>query len=64
MHAHLSVIAVPVADADTLDALESEILTELDPPLNLAKVGKTPLRTQLSALRKRYAGGGRVNSER
>ena len=56
MHAHLSVIAVPVADADTLDALESEILTELDPPLNLAKVSKTPLRTQLSALRKRYAG--------
>ena len=37
MHAHLSVVAVPVADADTLDALESEILTELDPPLNLAR---------------------------
>ncbi len=57
MHAHLSVVAVPVADADTLDALESEILTEIDPPLNLAKVSKTPLRAQLSALRKRYAGG-------
>lgn len=57
MHAHLSVVAIPVADADTLDALETEILTELDPPLNLAKVSKTPLRTQLSALRKRYAGG-------
>jgi len=57
MHAHLSVVAIPVADADMLDALETEILTELDPPLNLAKVSKTPLRTQLSALRKRYASG-------
>ncbi|MFX0538183.1 GIY-YIG nuclease family protein [Ornithinimicrobium sp. Y1847] len=57
MHAHLSVVAVPVADVDTLEALESEILTEVDPPLNLAQVSKTPLRTQLSALRKRYAGG-------
>lgn len=56
MHAHLSVVAVPVSDADTLDALESEVLMELDPPLNLAKVSKTPLRTQLSALRKQYAG--------
>lgn len=54
---HLSVVAVPVADADTLDVLESEILSELDPPLNLAKVSKTSLRTQLSALRKRYTGG-------
>ena len=39
---------------DTLDRLESEILTELDPPLNLAKVSKTPLRQQLSVLRKKY----------
>lgn len=56
MHAHLRVIPIPVADVDTLDHLESEILTELDPPLNLAKVPKTPLRMRLSALRKKYAG--------
>ncbi len=56
MYAHLRVIPIPVADVDTLDRLESEILTELDPPLNLAKVPKTPLRVRLSALRKKYAG--------
>ena len=54
MHAHLRVIPIPIADVDTLDRLESEILTELDPPLNLAKVPKTPLRQQLSVLRKKY----------
>ncbi|GAB3488264.1 DUF6884 domain-containing protein [Flexivirga lutea] len=56
MHAHLRVIPIPVVDVDTLDQLESEILKELDPPLNLAKVPKTPLRLRLSALRKKYAG--------
>ncbi len=56
MHAHLRLVPVPVADADTLGDLESEILTELDPPLNLAKVATTPLRRQLTALRKRNAG--------
>lgn len=55
MHAHLRVVLVPVADVATLDALESEILAGLDPPLNLAKVNQTPLRKQLSTLRKRYA---------
>ena len=51
MQAHLRVVAIPIADADTLDALESDILAELDPPLNLAKVRQTPLRARLSALR-------------
>jgi hypothetical protein len=55
MHAHLRVTAIPVADADTLGHLETEILTTLDPPLNLSKVRKTPLRERLSALRKQYA---------
>lgn len=59
MHAHLRVVTIPVADADALDALESAILTELDSPLNLAKVAKTPLRRQLSALRKQYSAGER-----
>lgn len=58
MHAHMRVVAIPVDDPDILDDLETEILTELDPPLNLAKVSKTPLRTRLSALRKQYGGGG------
>lgn len=56
MHAHLRVIPIPVADVDTLDHLESEILGQLDPPLNLAKVPKTLLRVRLSALRKKYGG--------
>lgn len=54
MHAHLSAITIPVADPDRIDALESALLAELDPPLNLAKVSKTPLRQRLSALRKRF----------
>jgi hypothetical protein len=56
MFAHLRVIAIPVADADTLDAVETEVLRELDPPLNLAKVRSTALREQLSTLRKRFNG--------
>lgn len=56
IHAHLRVISVPVADVGTLDRLESDVLAALDPPLNLAKVPKTPLRLQLSVLRKKYAG--------
>jgi hypothetical protein len=56
MHAHLRVVPIPVADADTLGDLETAILADLDPPLNLAKVSKTPLRQRLSALRKQYGG--------
>lgn len=55
MYAHLRVVLIPVADAHTLNDLETDILSELDPPLNLAKVGPTPLRQRLSALRKQYA---------
>ena len=55
MHAHLRVVLVPVTDAGTLDQLETAVLTELDPPFNLAKVGKTSLRQELSRLRKKYA---------
>lgn len=52
MHAHLRVIALPVADADTLGELETAVLGLLDPPLNLAKLAKTPLRSRLSDLRR------------
>jgi hypothetical protein len=56
MHAHLRVVLIPVVTPDTLDDLETEILAELDPPLNLAKVARNPLRQRLSALRKHYSG--------
>lgn len=51
MGAHLRVILVPVADADTLDELETAVLRALDPPLNLAKMPATPIRKELRALR-------------
>ena len=56
MHEHLRLIAVPVDDADMLDALETEVLAVLDPPLNLDKRPKTPLREQLTQLRRTYSG--------
>lgn len=59
MHEHLRLVAVPVADADTLGDVETAILTELDPPLNLDKVSRTPLRVHLSALRKAHGRRGR-----
>lgn len=55
MHAHLRVITLPVADADTLGKLESAVLEELDPPLNLSKVAKTDIRRRLSELRRQYS---------
>jgi len=60
MHAHLRVNAIPVGDVDSLGDVETEILAALDPPLNLAKVAKTPQRQRLSALRKQF--GGRTRS--
>lgn len=59
MYEHLRVVAVPVADADTLDDVETMVLTELDPPLNLMKMPKTPLRKRLSELRRQYGGAAR-----
>jgi hypothetical protein len=54
MHEHLRLIAVPVDDADTLGDVETEVLQQLDPPLNLDKVARNALRIELSALRKKY----------
>ncbi|PVG83756.1 hypothetical protein DDE18_05435 [Nocardioides gansuensis] len=54
MHEHLRLIAVPVNAADTLGDVETEVLQQLDPPLNLDKVARNALRIELSALRKRY----------
>jgi hypothetical protein len=56
MRSHLQIAAIPVVDADGLGAIESEILTALNPPLNLAKVSNdTKVRIKLKALRKRYS---------
>lgn len=55
MHEHLRVVAMPVQDDDSLEGLETELLKELDPPLNLSKMPKTEVRQRLSALRKRYS---------
>jgi hypothetical protein len=55
MHEHLRVAAVPVADADGLDAFESEVLRRLDPPLNLSKMPPSPVRRRLTELRKTYS---------
>ncbi len=54
MYAHLRVIAIQVADADMLGRLESAVLQELDPPLNLSKVGKTDVRRRLTELRRQH----------
>lgn len=50
MDDHLRVVAVPT-DPSRLDALETQVLAALDPPLNLAKVASNPLRKRLSHLR-------------
>lgn len=55
MHEHLQVVAVPVAEADALDGLESTILRQLDPPLNLSKMPASPLRLRLTELRRTYS---------
>lgn len=54
MHAHLRLIAIPVADSDTLGSVETDVLAELNPPLNLDKVKRDPVRARLSALRRTY----------
>lgn len=55
MHEHLRVIAVPHDDPDTLGRLESEVLEQLDPPLNLQGRPRTPLRARLTELRRPHS---------
>ena len=45
----MTVIAFP--DRDELDVFETAVLARLDPPLNIAKMAPTALRTRLSRLR-------------
>ena len=51
MHDHLRLVTVAVADRDSVDALERELLRELDPPLNLKNVPMNHLRSRLRELR-------------
>lgn len=51
---HLRVNLIPFPDADVLGRVETQVLAQLDPPLNLDKVPKTETRRNLSELRRRY----------
>jgi hypothetical protein len=52
MHQHLRVIAAPFDDADTLGRVESAVLEELDPPLNLQGMTSSAVRLRLKQLRR------------
>jgi hypothetical protein len=54
---HLSVVAWPFHDRDALAELEHQVLTTLDPPLNLDGMPPSPVRARLSALRSEIARG-------
>lgn len=55
MNEHLKVIAVPFDDADTLGKLEGDVLSRLDPPLNLQGMPLTTVRRRLKELRGPHA---------
>lgn len=63
MHDHLSVIAIPVEDADSLDLLETALLVELDPPLNLDKMPRTDIRRRLTELRRAHGKRSKARSD-
>ena len=52
MREHLKVSVVPYPDRAELDTFETAVLGRLDPPLNLAKRPPTPVRRELSGLRR------------
>ncbi|WP_341271804.1 GIY-YIG nuclease family protein, partial [Mycobacterium kubicae] len=52
MYSHLRLIAVPYDDRDRLGRLERNVLTHLDPPLNLQGMATTPVRARLRELRR------------
>lgn len=54
MHEHLTVVAVPYADADTLGRLEELVLRQIDPPFNLKGQLTTPVRARITELRRTY----------
>ncbi|MFW2238797.1 DUF6884 domain-containing protein [Rhodococcus opacus] len=54
MKQHLKVVAVPYEDADTLGKLEDDVLTRIDPPLNLQGMPASPIRKRLKELRRNH----------
>lgn len=52
MRQHLSLVAVPYDDRETLHEIEGEVLRLLNPPLNLEGMSRTPVRDRLTALRR------------
>jgi hypothetical protein len=52
IESHLRVVAVAVDDADALKAIETQVLEQLDPPLNLMGMHPTQVRLRLSELRR------------
>lgn len=55
MHEHLRVVAIPVEDADALNGLETAVLRELAPPLNLDKMPRIAIRARLTELRRQHS---------
>lgn len=55
MREHLSVAVHPQQDRDTLESVERQLLTSLDPPLNLRHMPPTAPRVRLTELRKRIS---------
>lgn len=55
MSAHLSVAAYPIPDRATVDRIETDVLVILDPPLNLSKLGPSPIRSRLTELRSAFS---------
>lgn len=51
---HLSVSAWALDDRSTVDAIETQVLVILNPPLNLAKLPATPTRAALSKARSEF----------
>ena len=54
MTRHLTVVAIATADPDTLGQLEDEVLTAIDPPLNLQGMATSPVRARLKELRRNH----------
>ena len=55
MREHLSIAVHPHDDRDTLGGLMQAVLVRLDPPLNLGQMSLTPVREQITELRRRIS---------
>jgi hypothetical protein len=60
---HLSIAVAAEPDRALVASLEEAVLARLDPPLNLQGMPPTPVRTALSARRRRPLGRGAANRE-